>query len=447
MESIEVTSTPDQLEILSEEELNAYSLPEGFKFDCQLPKDHFLQSFMAYGYDISDAYPEYWFAGGLHALAVASDKKIKASLTASDIYPNLFEMILGKSSLSRKSTAVDNTEEVMEDVLHFIDSKVPTEFSPEAFIEHMSKNQHAPWIRDEAAGVLDLMRKEYMRGFKDILMILYDCKSVHRMLRTGQRKTTQTDFKVDDPYLNVLFATTDAAFGANVVKNDTLTGFLARFLFFFPQGKKPRWLPLREDDGDKSALETIVHDHLSRIVSTISGLDHTVTLRLDTESKDYWEKWQKEREDQLILDNDSDSMQIFSRLNPTILKLCMLFELGSVDFDSTRPIRLEFMVEACRLVDSYFMLSAKAAYDIVGSNADKNIIDKITSYLRNNDGKVTSKRLQNHMKLKQRDLNEYVASMIAYGTIKEMEVKTGKAGRPSSWLFLVNSEKSLSSTV
>jgi hypothetical protein len=245
----------DELEVLSEEAFNAYSLPEGFKFECKLPKEHFLQSFMAYGYDISDAYPEYWFAGGLHALAVAADKKLKATLTASDIYPNLFEMILGRSSLARKSTAVDKTESVMDNVLHFIDSKVPTEFSPEAFIEHMSHYPHCPWIRDEAAGVLSLMKKEYMRGFKDILMILYDCKAVHRMLRTGQRKSAQTSFKVDDPYLNVLFATTDAAFGANAVQNDTLTGFLARFLFFFPQGKKPRWLPLREGDGEKAFLK------------------------------------------------------------------------------------------------------------------------------------------------------------------------------------------------
>lgn len=30
---------------------------------------------------------------------------------------------------------------------------VPTEFSPEAFTEHMSDYNHATWVRDEAAGV------------------------------------------------------------------------------------------------------------------------------------------------------------------------------------------------------------------------------------------------------------------------------------------------------
>lgn len=49
-------------------------------FECNLPKDHFIQRFMAYGTDISDAYIEYWFAAGLFALAVIADKKVKVEL-------------------------------------------------------------------------------------------------------------------------------------------------------------------------------------------------------------------------------------------------------------------------------------------------------------------------------------------------------------------------------
>ena len=140
---------------MSEAEFEAYSLPEGAKFECLLPKDHFLQRFMAYGYDVSDAYCEYWFAGGLYTLAVMADKKIKVVLRQGTVYPNLYEVILGKSSLARKSTAVDKTEALLDTVWPFLlEAKVPTEFSPEAFIEHLSNYQHSPWIRDEAAGVL-----------------------------------------------------------------------------------------------------------------------------------------------------------------------------------------------------------------------------------------------------------------------------------------------------
>jgi hypothetical protein len=154
-------------EEISEDELNAYSLPEGPKFECNLPKNNFVSTFMEYGTDISDAYIEYWFAGGLFALAVVADKKIKMVMKQGPIYPNLYVSINGKSSLARKSTVVDKTETMLCETLPaLLPSLVPTEFSPEAFTEHLSDNNHASWIRDEAAGVLSLMKKDYMRGFR-----------------------------------------------------------------------------------------------------------------------------------------------------------------------------------------------------------------------------------------------------------------------------------------
>ena len=108
---------------------------------------------MAYGYDVSDAYPEYWFAGGIYALAVVADKKIKIVLRQGTIYPNLYVSIPGKSTISRKSTAVDKTEALLDEIWPFLmDSKVPTEFSPEGFVEHMDTYNHCPWIRTKQPG-------------------------------------------------------------------------------------------------------------------------------------------------------------------------------------------------------------------------------------------------------------------------------------------------------
>jgi len=284
---------------------------------------------------------------------------------------------------------------------------------------------------------LSLMKKEYMRGFKDTLMQLYDSRPQHRQLRTSQRKNAQTDFRVDDPYLNVLFATTEASFGANTEQNDTLSGFLARFLFYFPQGKKDRYLPLEEGTALISDFENLIYEQLSGIATKVGDLKECTALHLSPEANAYWANWQKEREEFWTASNDSSCMQIFSRLSPTIAKLVMLFELGSPDFDSARPIRLEFMVEACRLVDSYFMESAKAAYEIVGANTEKNIIDRIISFLKNHSGKATTKQIEAHMKIKSRDLNEYLNTMLEAEMIETKYVKTGKAGRPSSYVFLL----------
>lgn len=424
---------------ISEEELNAYSLPEGPKFNCNLPKDHFIQRFMAYGSDISDAYMEYWFAGALFALAVVSDKKIKVVLRQGSIHPNLYISINGKSSLARKSTVVDKTEAMLCQVLPgLLSSLVPTEFSPEAFTEHLSDHNHAPWIRDEAAGVLSLMKRDYMRGFKDSLMQLFDCKPFYRKLRTSQRKSTKTEFRVDDPYLNVLFATTDASLGANTEQNDTLSGFMARFLFFFPQGKKNRWLPLEEGTAANSMFEDVVRGQLADIAARVGKLTECKQMHFSPEAARYYTEWQRVREEEWTASNDGNAMQIYSRLAPTVTKLGMLFELGSPDFDISRPIRLEHIQEACQLVDSYFMPTARVVYDLVGSNAEKNVIDRIIAYLKKHNGKASKKEIMRDVKIKSADFNEYLATMEESDAVETKTVKRGGKGRDSLWVFLLD---------
>jgi hypothetical protein len=424
---------------ISEGELEAHSLPEGPKFECNLPKDHFITRFMAYGSDISDAYIEYWFAGGLFALAVVADKKIKVALKQGTIYPNLYISINGKSSLARKSTVVDKSEAMLCQVLpSLLSALVPTEFSPEAFTEHMSDHNHAPWIRDEAAGVLSLMKRDYMRGFKDSLMQLFDCKPFYRKLRTSQRKGTKTEFRVDDPYLNLLWATTDASLGANTEQNDTLSGFMARFLFFFPQGNKTKWLPLEEGTAANSVFEDVVRTQLAGIAEKVAALPGCTDLHFSKEAAAYFTKWQRAREQEWTASNDGNAMQIYSRLAPAVVKLSMLFELGSPDFDISRPIRPEFMEEACRLVDSYFMPTARAVYDLVGANAEKNVIDRIIAYLKKHNGKASRREILKDVKIKSADFNEFLSTMIESGLVESKTVNRGGKGRDSVYVFLCN---------
>jgi hypothetical protein len=421
---------------LTEEEFKAYRMPDGPKFSINLPPDNWLSRYAAYGDEISDAYPDYWTAGGLFALAVLSDKKIRIELDQGIIYPNIYVSMNGKSSLARKSTVVNKTEDVLIAVRReIIRDRVPTEFSPEAFTEHMSNHQHAPWIRDEAAGVLALMKRDYMKGFKDCLTSLYDCKPYERMLRTSQRKDKQTTFIVDDPFLNLLWATTDASFAANTELNDTLSGFLARFLFFFPQGMKAKFMPLREGTGKTSAFETVIIDQLRQIYEKLQSMESTV-MHLAPEAADYWEKWQKIREDEAIATNDGAAMQIFSRSNPTVAKLVMLFELGQPGFDANHPIRLSFVVEACRFIDEYLMPTARAMYDLVGSNAEKNVIDRIMGYLKSHNGKATKNEIMRAVKIMAREMNDYISTMLECHMIRTEVYKAHGKGRDSVWLFI-----------
>jgi len=433
------SKTPDdpaaKFDEISEEELNAYSLPSGPVFECHLPKEHFIQRYMAYGDDISDAYPEYWFAAGIFSLAVVCDKKLKVELKQETIYPNLYVSINGMSSLARKSTAVNKAEEILLRAdSSLLPAMIPTEFSPEAFIEHMSNYNHAPWIRDEAAGILGLMKRDYMRGFKDSLMNLYGNKPFHRKLRTSQRKGAQTEFNVDDPYLNLLWATTGASLAANTDQNDTLSGFMARFMFFFPQGKKKKRMPLEEGTAAVSMFEDVIVDQLAQIAE-IKNRDCT-TMHFSPEAADYFSRWQIIREAEIESQNNGNLLQIYSRMAPAIVKLSMLFELGMPDFDPYRPIRAEFVAEACRLADTYLMPTATAVYELVGANAEKNRLDKIVEHLKKHGGRAVRREILRATRLTKKEFDEAIDTMVESGEIELREEHPIGAGRPRTWILL-----------
>ena len=197
-------------------------------------------------------------------------------------------------------------------------------------------------------------------------------------------------------------------------------------------------MPLEEGTALHSDLEDVVCSQLTSIANKIIDLKECAALHLSSEANDFWSNWQKVQEDMWTATNDGNYMQIFNRLNPAVVKLCMLFELGSPDFDLTRPIRLEFVQEACRLVDTYRIHSAKAAYDIVGDNVEKNVNDRIVAYLKNHNGKAKRNEILRDVKIKGKDFDEYLETMLVSGEVETRTVNRGGKGRDSTYIFLLN---------
>jgi len=362
-------------------------------------------------------------------------KKADHALKQETIYTNVYISINGKSSLSRKSTVIKKTDEVLRRANpSIIDSRIPTEFSPEAFIEHMSRYPHACWVRDEAAGLLAAMEKNYMAGFKETLMQLYDCAPIHRLLRT-KRSGGENDFRIDDPYLNMIWATTDAALAANTSMNDTLSGFLARFMFFFPQGSKESWLPYTEGSGAESMFEDVVVDQLRDIKAKLDSVPPTV-MHVRPEALEFLHAWQYEREKYYEKLNDGSAQQIYSRHVPMTFKLAMLFELGYPDFDPARGIRLDTVKEVCRIVDEYMIPTARGVYEIVGKREEKNKIDKVVAVLKQNNGLIEKRRLQRAVHFTRKEMAEVMEALIENEEV-EVRYERHPHGAPTKiWLVL-----------
>jgi len=197
---------------------------------------------------------------------------------------------------------------------------------------------------------------------------------------------------------------------------------MARFIYHFPRRPKERWLPLEEGEAMNSELELVVRGQLDAMSKTVAGMVRQ-QLKFSPEASQYWTQWQKQRAREIEGRDDANEMQIHSRLVPLVAKLAMLFELGSFDFDPDQPIRLEYVVEACRLVDEYYQPMAMAVYDMVGRDLERNVIDRVIAFLKRHGGVSTKREISRHVKIKAKELQEYLDTMAGDGTIEYCEIR------------------------
>ena len=405
---------------ISGNDLLKIKIPENPRFKTSLEPDNFIQEFIRYGETVTDSYPDYWFASGLYCISVVVNRNAVVKLRQGPIYPNVWINILGLSSLARKSTAIDKADLTITAANIDSSCKMPDEFSPEAMIEMLDRQPRAYMIKDESAGLLAVMKKDYMRGLKDALMQLYDGKDINRELRTSRRKSDKTSFQVKNPYLNLMLATTPGSFAANTELLDVTSGWLPRFLHFFPNHAKERWLPLEEGVPENDLLSAGCHARLIKIKGEFYDLTEPRVMHLSSEASAYFIAWQKVRERELVEAKDDRRAQFYSRLAVYALKIGTLFTIGRADYRDGMEISLNHMQEACRLVDEYFMPMAITVADLVGKAADKNQLDKIMAVLTARGGKLTKKELMRATHFKKKDIEDGLDALVESNEIRRV---------------------------
>ena len=422
-------------EEITEDDLLKIKIPENPRFKTDLEPNNFIQEYIHYGETVTDSYPDYWFAGGLFCLSVAVNRNAVIKLRQGPIYPNVWISNLGLSSLSRKSTSIDKTDTTIAAANIDLACKMPDEFSPEAMIEMLDQHPRSFMIKDESAGLLAVMKKDYMRGLKGALMQLYDGKDINRELRTSRRKSDKTSFQVKNPYLCLMLATTPSSFAANTELLDVTSGWLPRFLHFFPNHVKDRWLPLEEGTKENDNLSAGVYARLIKIRSLFYDRPTPLVMHLSKEADAYFVAWQRVRESELVEAKDDRRAQFYSRLAVYVLKMVMLFTIGRADYKEGRGISLDHMQESCRLVDEYFMPMALTVADLVGKAADKNNLDKVVAVLTSQGGKMKKRELGRKTHLRAKDLDETLDSLRDFGEIEIVTI-SNRQGSPTVWIIL-----------
>ncbi|MDD3566578.1 MAG: DUF3987 domain-containing protein, partial [Methanothrix sp.] len=427
------TEEDDGIKSITEEELNGLNISARPKLHNGLEDDHFISQYMEYGAATSDAYPEYHYSGASTLLSVAVGRKLVLKLKQERIYPNIWSFNLGPSTISRKSTALGKTEEMLRTVCP--NTAIPKSFSPEALIEFLSEYPVSYLVKDEVGHLLANMRKPYMEEVRDFFSEIYDNRDFRRKLRTGKRKD-KTDFQITNPYIVQSYATTNTLFREYTTTLDLTSGWLLRFLYFAPNYRKPS-MAFGLETGVEAELYGRSLGRFSGLYRLFSKLGET-PIEPEPEAMEYFQRWQLNNEEALMRENDEVALSLFGRLQVYALKLAVLFTIGRRGYKVGDKISLRYMKEAVRQVDEYFLPVGRAVVLEVGRSELTNLQNRIIGCLERRGGKMKRPDLLRDLHVRIKDVTEALEALTESGEMEtRIEEKPGR--KPAIWYILIDS--------
>lgn len=382
-----------------------------------LPPEHFINKVTTWMEGLSDTYYEYRVCSALWLLSAIVQGKPCLSLKQGDIKPNLFLMLFGQSTKSRKSTAIKkirNIYEVATDIDLFNDE--PT---IEGYLEMLSKNPIQNFLLDEASGLLAKYHKKYNEGIFDMECKIYDCDGVRKIKASGQNKDPK-EFSIKNPYVTHLYATTPDKYSSVMTMEDYLCGYGYRFMYAFPTYAKDRKDIELEDNEDTEAWSRVIATtkKLHKKYSEMQDFKFTITK----EALKLYNVIGRELEDASERLNNESIDSAVGRSQEHILKIAMLLEIGKEE--PSHEISEGSIALATTLVINFFLPSFTQIMDRILSDVQTNKIEKAIAVIRKMGGSCTRSTLVQNGHFIKKECDEIVEAMV-FGNILEEKQITG----------------------
>lgn len=309
-------------------------------------------------------------AMALWLLATVSTRRMKLNIGGQEIYSNLYVLIVARTSVYRKSTAMNEAKKVLKQAgLECL--LLPTDVTPEALFdelagvkptnfEALAQDDRRDWllgravaaqrsfIKDECSSIFANLKKEYNAGLTELLLEGYqgDGGKLKKLLKSKGL------ISVRDMCLSFLGATTPVMYGKYITNEENENGFVARFAIVTPEGvpeykivDEPVPVPpalvgklrrlfmdvLPWHNNERPSASASVGEVLTPPATTVT-VDHDAMMALNA--------YRKALNYDLIVAEaiDDSKAAAYTRLGTMVLKVAML--LAAVDGDTGR-VRIE----------------------------------------------------------------------------------------------------------
>ena len=212
----------------------------------------FLTLYQLYAEEITDASPDYHRFMGLCLLGTILKTQVWFPFGDKRLFPNIWMILLGESTLDRKSTAIGIADRLLQRYCHRSGLKTmsyPNEFSHESLLNTFSKQPQGIFFIDEFATFLGTLNKSYNEGSKGLFATFYEFDGVYR------RELRNRNFEIDHPCFSQAAVSTVSWFLEHLKESDIEGGLIVRYLLI-PSTRKGKYKPLppMADDNKRNLM-------------------------------------------------------------------------------------------------------------------------------------------------------------------------------------------------
>lgn len=240
-----------------------------------MPLRGLLPMFLQYGSTCTDANTSYHIAGALSILTQTAPMNLHVNF-GTPMYANLFSIVVGPSSVSRKSAAIAIARNLLDEALPGCVGEVPG--SEEGLVESLREKPRQLICYSEFGSFLAKTEEGYLLPLKTRLNEAWDCSPLGRAL--AKRRAGP----VNNPRLTILAGSTPGYLERHTEPTDWLDGFMARWLTFMGERERTYSMPY-EDRNQRAQCVNYIQSIAARpgIVGPFGGLD--------AHAQKLWDSW------------------------------------------------------------------------------------------------------------------------------------------------------------
>jgi hypothetical protein len=394
----------------------------------------FVEEYIEWASSLGDAATQYHQAGAFTILSALLSGRVTLPTSYGPMVPNLWFMILGDTTLTRKSTAMD----IATDLLLEVDPEciLATDGSVEGLMQGLSTRPKRPsiFLRDEFSGLLEMItKKDYYAGMAEVLTKLYDGKLQKRILR-------KEEITVRDPILLILAGGIRNRVQGLLTHEHVSSGFIPRFIFVTAESDTSRLQPLGpptvKDLGNREILIKRMEDLINRYGNAshvhVKELGHRAPVNPLTSAQltpAAWARYNLLEQDLVESGLDSEKPELmtplFDRLSKNILKASILLAAArQVDGEGDVTVEERDIVHAIRYGRQWRAYAIEIVNGI-GKTTYERDLERILNAIIKRPGIARSALMQSYH-LTAQQANQAFDTLMQRGQISMTRTDSGK---------------------